>query len=376
MARTAIVQIKQIAERVGLSPSTVSIVLNGRGDEMRISKESQRRVLEAAKEMSYRPAGNARHPRTIAHLFCSFQNPSLRFFRNPHFISRHPRTIAEDQAEKTVGVFWNESFGEDTMNRYFSGLFKASEENHYDVEFVVKMFRNGELSALRDHMNQKRYSGILICGVSSADMEYLNEQEFDVPIVVNRPSNKFSSVCADAYEIGAECARMFAKRGFRTAGILSANAGSIGIGLRELGFLNECRTSGLTVRDEWIVKGKSMDMETGYECAKSFSEMKERPEGLFILLDSLALGAMMQFKGSDIRIPEEMSIVAYGLNPMLRHISPSVTMIGNSMVDTGRNAIDILMTVMNNKISMPISKLIPLKYEFGETFRLAGMEKK
>lgn len=115
MARTAIVQIKQIAERVGLSPSTVSIVLNGRGDEMRISKESQRRVLEAAKEMSYRPAGNA----------------------------RHPRTIAEDQAEKTVGVFWNENFGEDTMSRYFSGLFKASEENHYDVEFVVKMFRNG-----------------------------------------------------------------------------------------------------------------------------------------------------------------------------------------------------------------------------------------
>ena len=143
MARTATVQIKQIAERVGLSPSTVSIVLNGRGDEMRISKESQRRVLEAAKEMSYRPAGNA----------------------------RHPRTIAGDQAEKTVGVFWNENFGEDTMSRYFSGLFNASEENHYDVEFVVKMFRNGELSALRDHMNQKRYSGILICGVSSADME-------------------------------------------------------------------------------------------------------------------------------------------------------------------------------------------------------------
>ena len=240
----------------------------------------------------------------------------------------------------------------------------------------MKMFRNGELSALRDHMNQKRYSGILICGVSSADLEYLNGQKFDVPIVINRPSNKFSSVCADAYEIGAECARMFVKKGFHTAGILSANAGSIGIGLRELGFLNECRASGIEVRDAWIIKGENMDMETGYECAKQFSSMKQRPEGLFILLDSLALGAMMQFKGSDIKIPEEMSIVAYGLNPMLRHISPSVTMIGNSMVDTGRNAIDILMTVMNNKISMPISKLIPLKYEFGETFQPAEMEKK
>ena len=53
--RAATVQIKQIAERVGMSQSTVSIVLNGRGDEMRISKESQQRILETAREMNYHP---------------------------------------------------------------------------------------------------------------------------------------------------------------------------------------------------------------------------------------------------------------------------------------------------------------------------------
>lgn len=342
MARTATVQIKQIAERVGMSQSTVSIVLNGRGDEMRISKESQKKILDTAREMNYQGGGSA----------------------------RHARAVSEERTSQMVSVFWNENFAEDTMSRYFSGLFKATEKNHYNVEFVVKMFRNGELSKLRDHMNRKNYSGILIGGVSAADLDYLNGEEFDLPIVVNRPSNKFSSVCVDGYEIGAECARMFAKRGFRTAGILSANTGTIGIGLRELGFLNECRENGIEVQDAWIVKGENMDMETGYEASKRFSEMQERPEGLFIVLDSLALGAMMQFKGSKLRIPEDMSIVAYGLNPMLRHISPSVTMIGNSMVDTGENAIDILMTVINNKIDMPISKMIPLKYEFGDSFPL------
>ena len=45
------VQIKEIAERLGLSPGTVSIVLNGRGDKMRISKETQKRVKEVAQEM-------------------------------------------------------------------------------------------------------------------------------------------------------------------------------------------------------------------------------------------------------------------------------------------------------------------------------------
>ena len=47
------VQIKQIAEHLGLSSGTVSIVLNGRGDELRISRETQKMVLDTAREMNY-----------------------------------------------------------------------------------------------------------------------------------------------------------------------------------------------------------------------------------------------------------------------------------------------------------------------------------
>ena len=42
------VQVKQIAEHLGLSSGTVSIVLNGRGDELRISKETQKIVLSGS----------------------------------------------------------------------------------------------------------------------------------------------------------------------------------------------------------------------------------------------------------------------------------------------------------------------------------------
>lgn len=338
---TATVQIKQIAEKVGMSQSTVSIVLNGRGDEMRISKESQQKIQAAAKEMNYRPNIYARRLR---------------------------RAAAEEQPGQIICVFWNETFADNTMSQYFKGLFRAVEENSYGIEFMVKMFRAGKLCDLKDSMNLGKYNGILIVGASSDDLDFLNQEKFDVPIVVNRPSDKYSSVYVDGYEIGVECARMFEKKGFRTAGLLSANTGSIGTGLRELGFLNECRRLGIEVRDEWIVRGANMDMETGYECAQIFSDMEDRPEGLFIMQDVLALGAMMQFRGGSMHVPEDMSIIAYGLNPMLKYMSPSVTMIGTSMADTGENAVNILMTVINNNIKMPISKLISIKYEYGDSF--------
>ncbi len=162
---------------------------------------------------------------------------------------------------------------------------------------------------------------------------------------------------------------MFAGRGFRTAGMISANTGSAGIELRELGFMNECRRLGISLRDDWIVRGESSSMEAGYECARVLSDMEERPDGILIMEDILALGAMMQFRGSGIGLPEDMSVIVVGMNSMLKYMSPSVTMIGVSMEDAGECSLNVLMTVINNNIRMPISKMIPIKYEYGDSFR-------
>ena len=48
-----------IAAHIGLSRATVAHVLNGRGDAQRIRPETQRRVLEAAQELGYRPNASA-----------------------------------------------------------------------------------------------------------------------------------------------------------------------------------------------------------------------------------------------------------------------------------------------------------------------------
>ena len=49
------VSIYDIAKAVGVSASTVSLVLNGRAGEMRISRETQQLILKVANEMGYIP---------------------------------------------------------------------------------------------------------------------------------------------------------------------------------------------------------------------------------------------------------------------------------------------------------------------------------
>ena len=48
--------IRQVADAAGVSPTTVSHALNGKG---RISEETRTRVIEAAKKLGYEPNRNA-----------------------------------------------------------------------------------------------------------------------------------------------------------------------------------------------------------------------------------------------------------------------------------------------------------------------------
>ncbi|MDD2438253.1 MAG: LacI family DNA-binding transcriptional regulator, partial [Massilibacteroides sp.] len=58
--KTKRVSIKDIAQKVGVSNATVSLVLNGKEEEGRIRKEVAAKVLQAAKELNYEPNNFAR----------------------------------------------------------------------------------------------------------------------------------------------------------------------------------------------------------------------------------------------------------------------------------------------------------------------------
>jgi DNA-binding LacI/PurR family transcriptional regulator len=73
------VKISDIAKKVGVAKTTVSLVLNRKRSQVRISKETERKILDAAKELNYSPSFAARalargKTRTIGILVSSIDN--------------------------------------------------------------------------------------------------------------------------------------------------------------------------------------------------------------------------------------------------------------------------------------------------------------
>ncbi len=85
MRKTKRVTIKDIAELAGVSKATASLVLNGRGKELRVAQETRERVLSIAQQQHYQPSIHARSLRdnrshTIGLVVPEITNYGLQYF--------------------------------------------------------------------------------------------------------------------------------------------------------------------------------------------------------------------------------------------------------------------------------------------------------
>ncbi|WP_051572291.1 LacI family DNA-binding transcriptional regulator [Ruminiclostridium cellobioparum] len=340
--KKATVQIKQIAEQLGVSQSTVSIVLNGRGDKMRISKATQQKVQEAAKDMNYQP----------------------------NIYARRLRGAGEKHSGRIIAIFWNSRYTDD-LGKFFKGASAAIEKNMYNIEFMVQLFDQDKLSHLKDLMTSQKYNGIIVCAPSDKDLAFLNSETFDVPLVLsNRSDNKYSGIYTDNFVTGRNCAKLFAEKGHKKAGLIGVEGKSNGSMVRGFGFTSGCEQLGIEIRSEWIAKAPDYDIAGGYQCAQRIIECGSWPSAIFILTDTQALGAMIAFKDHNVKVPEDMEILAYGNNEMFNMMSPSISSVAVSREIMAENAVNLLMTKMENNITEPISRVLVPEYSFRDSFSI------
>jgi DNA-binding LacI/PurR family transcriptional regulator len=70
---------------------------------------------------------------------------------------------------------------------------------------------------------------------------------------------------------------------------------------------------------------------------------------LFAQSDEIAIGAMQALREAGLRIPEDVSVVAYNDNPVAAYFNPSLSTVRQPMRDVGKVGMQILLRAIGGE---------------------------
>jgi LacI family transcriptional regulator len=314
--------IKNIAKKTNLSPATVSIVLNGRGDAMRIPQKTQDRVWVEAKALGYKP----------------------------NIYARRLRQRSEANPAAIIAVLWPSLYSSELIVGFFDGIQNSILKDKLNVEVVFKPYEYSKISEMEDIFKNLLFNGVIIVGASDSDIDYLYSLKSPMPIVLfNRQNEKYCSVCVDNYNAGEKVAHLLSARGHKNAGVIGPNLISRNFSMRKAGFLDGCRRYGITVLHEHIIQD-TMDSEGAYRSTEKLMASSSLPTALFLLVSAYGQGVYSTLQKNGVNIPEDIEIIGYSDMVSCSLLRPSLTVIDPPIQKMVKSSLQLILNIIDGHI--------------------------
>jgi LacI family transcriptional regulator len=304
------VRLRDVAKRAGVAPSTASAVLNGRAEEARIAPPTQERVRVAAAELGYRPNLAARNLRSHTSRIVGLVSDAI---------------AAEPYAGEMVRGAYAAALTHDRL------LVIAETDGSRSVE-----------DDLVRGMLDRQIDG-LVYGCLSTKRVQLSTAVTELPVVLlNCLADPLPgpAVVPDEVRGGREAARGLLAAGHRD--------GIYVVGKRPREVLAAGRRM-RGIRAELDAAGGSItglvDSEWSPESGRAaVTELlaHTRPAALICLNDRIALGAYQAIQEAGLRIPQDISVVAFDDSVMAGWLQPGLSSVALPHYEMGRLATDLL----------------------------------
>jgi DNA-binding LacI/PurR family transcriptional regulator len=309
--------IYDVADKAGVSISTVSRVVNNTG---RISEKTKKKVLEVIETLQYQPsviasALTGKSTRTIGLIIPDVANP---------FFAEISRKV--------------EDYGRELG---FSVLI-CNTDNNADTEEMY-------LSLLR----QKSVDGIIFGTIPKNHilLKNLLEERFPVALISNDiPELSINSVCADDFLGGYMAASHLVSLGHKKIAIILGKMSSTSEKYRLQAFRQVLEDNGLEY-DEKLVLQTGYAIENSKQTTLELLQSPQRPTAIFAYNDSHAVGVYQAAKELGLHIPNDLSVIGFDNTILAVIIDPQLTTIAISIEEMGRQVIKLLVQEINDEKS-------------------------
>jgi LacI family transcriptional regulator len=298
--------VKDVASKAGVSPITVSRVING-GDL--VSEQTRRAVLQAIEDLGYKPNLLA-------------------------------RSLVHGSAAPLVGFVATE-----LANPFYAPLISAVQEvARLRDHLVVIADSERQLANEATYLQQferLRIGGVLVTPLSpdTGPLETLRSAGVPVVVVARRWEDG-DYVTADNTLGGRMVGSHLLDLGHRHIAVVALDEpGHTAAADRLAGFRARLAESNLEAPTIWT---KSLSTSEGASSAGEILALSPRPTAVFVMADRLAIGVVHELLKCGIGVPDELSVVAYDDIHYSAFLEVPLTTVAIPTAEIGQIAAEIL----------------------------------
>jgi LacI family transcriptional regulator len=107
------------------------------------------------------------------------------------------------------------------------------------------------------------------------------------------------------------------------------------------GYLRALAEAGVMADERWLVESDFSSVG-GYQAAVGLLE-HNRPSAIFACNDMMGIGVLRAAAERNIRVPEQLSVIGFDDVQMSRYVYPSLTTVGQSILQLGEMAAQLLL---------------------------------
>jgi LacI family transcriptional regulator len=305
-----VVTIKDVAARAGVSPKTVSRVING---EAHVRADKREQVLRVVRELDYRPNAFAR---------------SLSSSRS-----------------YLLGLLTDDPGSGYAADVQLGALKRCRERSYHLLVEPIDRSDPHWARELGGTLTTLRLDGVMLTPPLCDDADVLKVLEAaDLPYVRISPSgeeDRSGYVRMDDQAAAAEMTRHLIARDHKRIGFIKGDPTHSASRKRFAGFVEAMIAAHLPIDPSIIVEG-DFSVRSGVELGEKLLSAPERPTAIFASNDDMALGVLMVAMKHHLAVPDDLAIAGFDDAPTSRLAWPQLTTIHQPKAAMAAAAVDML----------------------------------
>lgn len=304
------VKAKDVADRMGVSVSTIYKAFNGAED---INEETRAAILETSAEMGYAGRPRQRFSKRACVFMGRMEAPHVTYYLYEVMIAF--KQVAEE----------------------------------YGYEVIIRSLEDEDSLSYNRIMEQGHFEGALVLGPndSSSFFSQLEQIAYPAVLVDNYVESKMISCVTSDNLLGmGMVVSHLIQLGHKRIGFINGEQLSHTSRERFAGYLNAITLGGLTYDPQLVINGDFSE-HSGGVCAEKLLE--KNVTALVCASDLMAIGAIRRLKALGLQVPRDISVTGFDDIRIATYISPTLTTIRINIKDVGYRAFMCLKDLIEYK---------------------------